>query len=234
MMRFNSASNEWTSITDLFANAMAQTGDGVVVLSTEGPVLQDSSSTWREISRGNRDHVAALHAVTASDAWMAGEDRISHAGRVRHWNGTDWTLQQLPPNTGRRTSIWIRPSNVEGYAGGDQVVHWVNGSWQVEPFAQNTSAIFGNNGGQYIWFLGAGATAFDIIGNTTFSPPSAAGYSLAAGTVSSHVWAVGANGVTIRWDGQTWTPVTSNTSVNLRGIWGGGSDTWAVGGRQIV
>ena len=50
------------------------------------------------------------------------------------------------------------------------------------------------------------------------------------GTSGSNVWAVGAGGTILHWDGTSWSRVSSGTTMSLNGIWGtSATDVWAVG-----
>jgi hypothetical protein len=50
------------------------------------------------------------------------------------------------------------------------------------------------------------------------------------GAGANDVWAVGAGGTILHWDGATWSPSASGTTATLRDVWGSASDdVWAVG-----
>lgn len=50
------------------------------------------------------------------------------------------------------------------------------------------------------------------------------------GASASEIWAVGARGVALRWNGSTWNQVTTGTTQRLRGAWGrSASQVWLVG-----
>ena len=50
------------------------------------------------------------------------------------------------------------------------------------------------------------------------------------GTASTDVWAVGASGTILHWDGSAWSGFPSGTTNVLYGVWGSAStDVWAVG-----
>ena len=49
------------------------------------------------------------------------------------------------------------------------------------------------------------------------------------GSGTNNVWAVGASGTILHWDGSAWTSALSGTTNHLIGVWGSGaSDVWAV------
>ena len=50
-----------------------------------------------------------------------------------------------------------------------------------------------------------------------------------SGSAASDVWAVGAKGVTLHFDGATWTTVASDPGNDLTSVWTDGKDAWAVG-----
>ena len=55
------------------------------------------------------------------------------------------------------------------------------------------------------------------------------------GTSASDVWAVGAAGTILHYDGTTWSSVSSGTTQNLGSVWGtSASDVWAVGGSGTI
>lgn len=55
------------------------------------------------------------------------------------------------------------------------------------------------------------------------------------GFAANDVWAVGASGTVLRYDGITWGVVPSNTSIGLRAVWGASDDdVWMVGEGGLV
>jgi hypothetical protein len=50
------------------------------------------------------------------------------------------------------------------------------------------------------------------------------------GSGATDVWAVGAGGTILHWDGAAWSPSPSGTNADLSSVWGSGAtDVWAVG-----
>jgi len=55
------------------------------------------------------------------------------------------------------------------------------------------------------------------------------------GSGSRDVWAVGAGGAIVHWDGAAWSGIRSGTVQDLYGVWGSGPrDVWAVGGAGTI
>lgn len=55
------------------------------------------------------------------------------------------------------------------------------------------------------------------------------------GSGPSDVWAVGAGGTALHWDGERWTQVPTGTSQRLRSVWGVAPDAvWAVGDQDTL
>src|SRR3989454_8153249 len=55
------------------------------------------------------------------------------------------------------------------------------------------------------------------------------------GSASTDVWAVGASGTILHWDGSAWSGFPSGTTNFLYGVWGSAStDVWAVGGGGTI
>ena len=77
-----------------------------------------------------------------------------------------------------------------------------------------------------------GATTICSSGNWCWSHPFPQGNWLYAtwGTSDTNLWAVGAGGVILHWDGAAWSQFASNTTADLSAVWGSsGSDIWAAG-----
>lgn len=49
------------------------------------------------------------------------------------------------------------------------------------------------------------------------------------GRSANEVWAVGAGGTLLKWDGATWPRQLVGTSIDLKAIWGTGTHLWMVG-----
>lgn len=50
------------------------------------------------------------------------------------------------------------------------------------------------------------------------------------GTDANNVWAVGAGGTILKWNGTAWAPESSGTTNSLDGVWGAdANNVWAVG-----
>src|SRR5919106_1772367 len=55
------------------------------------------------------------------------------------------------------------------------------------------------------------------------------------GSSASDIWAVGASGTILHWNGSAWSSVTSGTKAGLNAVWGSGpSDVWTVGSGGII
>jgi hypothetical protein len=99
---------------------------------------------------------------------------------------------------------------------------------QASPTTRNLRAVFGRV------IVGDGGTILRLAANGVDWMPDASGTTrdLAGvwGASDDDVWAVGAGGTILHWDGAVWSPVPSGTTADLRGVWGIATrDVWAVG-----
>jgi len=191
-----------------------------------------NGTTWAEVDDVGGNALYTLWGADASNIWAVGV-----GDTVRYYNGSTWanratgsgqtlygvfgvsatTLWAVGNNgTIRKTtnggSSWINQDNGTGALNAiwmaDSSEGWVVGDGGV---VRHTT-----NGGS-TWPTESSGTTEGLLGVWGFS--------------NSDVFAVGANGTIIHWDGVAWSAQTSGTSEWLRAIWGShGNRVYAVGG----
>ncbi|WP_309895134.1 hypothetical protein [Archangium sp.] len=115
------------------------------------------------------------------------------------------------------------------------------GTWLTEGNPNTASAQFNAVWGvpnAEVWAVGAGGAIFrrDVSGSWVSQRPSGATELFGVwGTGSRDVWAVGLNGSAWRYDGTTWTQVSTGVTQTLRAIAGRSTDSvWAVGDNGTI
>jgi hypothetical protein len=90
-----------------------------------------------------------------------------------------------------------------------------------------------NSAGQN--FVSTSTTACSADNWSSVSSGTTAVLSSVWGSGASDVWAVGAPGTILHWNGGAWSSVSSGTTAVLSSVWGSGaSDVWAVGGSGTI
>lgn len=172
-------------------------------------------------------HGNALNDIWLSpggDVWVVGD-----YGQVMRWNGS--TLTTVPSGTTENLRLIWGASATDIWVVGD------NGSilrWNGTAFSRFTgvpgyvTAIMGFSAND-VWLVGSGIYRWN--GSAVSSMPNPTGTTLNAvwGTAANNLWAAGYNGGLIRFDGMTWTKVSTGITQNISALWGSSAnDVWAV------
>ena len=158
---------------------------------------------------------------------------------LARWDGARWTVDAPPagtPTTRILQGVWSDgPSNAWAVGVSNTVLRFGASGWSVvsdinKPNAtvDNYNAVWGSGGD--VWIAGDG-TLVHCKGTACAVENSGGGilYSL-WGSSASNVFAVGAGGRILRFNGTSWAAMTSPTSRALARVAGSGpADVWAVG-----
>jgi len=148
-------------------------------------------------------------SLTNLDAWAVGD-----GGTIIRWNGSRWST--VNSVTTMNLYSVVMADTYDGWAVGGSantgvILRW-NGTWSVW-----NKISFGNNNG-----------ASDAINATL--------YSVTIDSSGDSGWAVGANGISLYWNGSVWNGQASMTSNTLRGVAmiHGSNLAWAVGDGGVI
>ncbi|HEY0838981.1 MAG TPA: hypothetical protein VGD74_02225 [Vulgatibacter sp.] len=162
-----------------------------------------------------------IAGVSPNDFWASGETLLLH------WDGLRWSLHENPTGT-MITGMWVENANSAwAVTALGSVLRWTGAAWSEVPGpgAPRLGGIWGTSSSN-LWAVGSGIFRFD---GTTWVPWVTSGMDLRAvhGSGPSDVWAVGASGVAVRFDGSTWSSTPAVGTRDLVTVWsGGGSDVW--------
>ena len=191
-------------------------------------------------------HLRAVWAFSPTDVWAAGL-----GGKILHWDGVAWEQQVSFTDQPIEAIYGSSPDNIYASGAGGTILHYNGSVWAVvsSQTDQNLRDIFSFEGGD-IWAVGAGGTIMrrgeldwgQIMVTPQVTPPAEEGGDPEVtlfesdlygvwGATPDDVWAVGANGKVIRWNGTEWLEFQEAAfGITLRSIWGrSADDIWAVG-----
>ena len=172
----------------------------------------------------------AVWGASANDVFAVGQ-----AGETQHFNGSMWSPQS---NTASSLYALAGTSGTNVYASGSGIVQHYDGSWQTATTTsdlyygvwadQDLGIVVGTDTVHAVIAMQAGAVWNRQIIASTFQLRSV------WGTTAADVFAVGDGGTIMHFDGAMWTPVTSPTQNQLRGVTGTPDEVFAVGGTGTI
>jgi hypothetical protein len=219
-------------------------GDGGVDGDNQGDDGGSLQPVWRDAF-----DVSAIGFISA--AWGPSPNNIyfvggqSDDGKIIHFDGSDYSLMDTPPTS---LLVWVFGFSANDvYAVGEQgaALHFDGNSWTTIETGTDQD-LFGVWGASTddLWFVGGeagtgpliimhydGATVEEVA-SPDHEPDGSAALLKVWGTANDHVFAIGENGLILRFDGTSWMQEVSGTQEDLVSLWGTGPDNIvAVGGR---
>jgi hypothetical protein len=236
----------------IYAGALTENGALMDIWGMEGArfIVGDNSEifshagTWETLETPTTQHLRSISGVAIDDVWAVG-----WASVLLHWDGLAWE-QYMTPMTGQLEAVYARATDdVYAVGSGGAILQWNGAQWSIlaSETAMNLRDIFVFPGGDK-WAVGAEATIMRHSGlawHQTPLPPKVYADGTEElitdelhaiwGATPDDVWAVGANGRTVHWDGQKWNLIDSNFPITLRGLYGlAADDMWAVGNEGTI
>jgi hypothetical protein len=190
-----------------------------------------------------------IWATGPTDVWAVGSHAdaigiMNSAGFIFHWDGCAWTQTPLAIAAGL-AALWGSSANdvwAVGYQG--TALHWNGSVWTPVSTGTTTATLWSVSGtaANDVWAVGnEGAfhwngTAWSASPGFPIPPPETNFDGDVWAVAPNDVWVVGNRNLLTRFNGTTWstTPVSTNVTHSLFGIWSDGSTAVAVGeGDQI-
>lgn len=201
-------------------------------------LVGDNVFHWNGSGSWNPVPGALIH-TSPLGVWGSGPNDVYvlTVGQTIHFDGSNWTNNPAPAN-GWTGAIWGSGKNdvFAGRQGGD-VFHFDGSGWTnlPVPLPQHgmVDAIFGT-GPKDVWFGGANSLAhWD---GTSVTVTAAPGNDVRAiwASASNDVFAAGAQGALLHYDGNDWTPVRSQNVSNLYALGGFAGGLWIGGDGGLV
>lgn len=216
----------------------------LLILSTACPGPPDSdrapaASGWVAVAQGLEPALLDVAGTAVTDVWACGA-----AGTLLHHDGA-WT--QIPAGEG---DLWWLAVDGAGawVAGAGGRVLRVEGGEVEEEVLDESVTLYGIAAfGEELWAVGGnpdlvadGAVAFHRVdgawSRAELPAEIATSYALYKvwGPAPDDVWAVGADGAAMHWDGQAWEARLSELGGPLFTVHGDGSEVWAVDRKSVV
>jgi hypothetical protein len=178
---------------------------------------------------------------TSTSAFVVGTSAF-----LSRWNGSRWTVDAPPtgsPSNVTLQGVWADgPANGWAVGGASVVWRWDGARWNVISDARrpagpadNYNGVWGTSGS--VWVVGdASILRCRTLTSCSIDPAPGGGALYGVwGSSATNVFAVGAGGRILRYDGSAWSAMTSATQARLTRVWGSGpSDVWAIGDSVLV
>ncbi|MDP6944153.1 MAG: hypothetical protein QF464_08395, partial [Myxococcota bacterium] len=202
----------------------------------EGKVLAWNGTWWALQQAPTEADLYDVYARSTVDVWAVGE-----RGAVMHWNGLTWEPVEVPEGLSG-ASWWAVAGHAEGavWLLGDQGAWRVlDGIWsEVNVGAGVASDALLNlwvAGPNEAWFVGKNGLIRRVIGHEPTTMDIIGNDLQAIDSVGDDVWAVGANGRTLRWNGEVWFDYLPITRRDLHAVHAAASDdVWVTGDAGTV
>lgn len=217
--RWNGVSWTATALSEAYISLWGSATDNVYAVTESGGVRRWNGSTWTTPFSPTVS-MWAVWGTSANNVFVVGQN-----GTIVHYNGSAWTGQSSSTTSFLR-SVW-GSGPLDVYAVGDAgtIVHYNGATWS-SLVSGTTDQLFtvGGSGPADI-YTGGLRYAF---ADTTRHWDGGAWVTMAGsteqlddvwGVTDNEIYAVGANGTLVRWNGMTWSAMASGTFANLTGVW---------------
>ncbi len=245
ILRWNGS--EWQTFNTptadyLYDLTMISSTDGWIV-GDGGTFLHWDGSAWSIVPVNSASPISSvweIDAASVDDIWSIGFD--NGANVIWHWNGSDWFIGEYNFDSIEYSGITVTPgtNGSDAWVVGDSafITHWNDSSWIPvnEPYTKRLHAIEmlspsdGWIGGS-AWPVAPGdAFHWNGINWKIKNMMDTYGLDFYSGPEGTIGWSVGVWGDINKWDGTTWTSVSSPTPIDLDSVDIVSYDeAWAVG-----
>lgn len=194
------------------ADVWGSASSNVFVVGRTGTVLHYTGSTWKPMDYGGSRALTAAWGSSSDNIFAVGGD-VRHddpygngadgGGQILYYNGHEWA----PVELGVLPPLW--------------------GIWGCSP--DDVLAVGGNHAGDNGTVVHHKGNEWAVMPGV--DPMSTPLLSDVWGSSCGDVFAVGAQGAVLHYDGAAWVPMISGTKKWLTRVWGSGpNDVYAVGG----
>ncbi len=230
----------WTSYrieTSSTLQGVYASGQGVYVVGTDGKAWVGGATTpWSGID-------PAVDGQPLTDLWGQGAGdtmtmvATAASGFVATWSGGGWRTSDV--GTANLEGVGASAPDAIFAASWGGVYRWDGAAWNFERlpgderindiFAIGTDAVGVGEAGAIVRRSGT-ESAWSAMDNGGLR----ADLQAVSGTALNDVWAVGADGVAVHWDGAAWTQVDTGVDVTLWGVFAAASDAVFVVGNNGI
>lgn len=227
--------------------------DDIWAVGSRGDIFHWIGTEWSSIPAPTTADLNAVWGVGPADVWAVGYETT-----IIHWDGNAWTSVSVVPPLETQIAlngIWGSGST-DFWAVGDigTIIHWDGSTWSVKQQTVNLelNGVWGS-GRNDVWAVGGRTGDFVPVfehwdgsaWSATFSATNQVGLAI-WGSAADNVYVVGygvagrggdgtASSLIWHLDGRVIRQMTPPSGIDfLSGVWGIGSDAWAVGSTGIL
>jgi hypothetical protein len=198
-------------------------------------IMKGNGTTWSLLTPSTTPSIPAdsasnqtLNAVKVIDTNGDGVGDFGFAvgnnGTILQYNGSSW-VRSSSGTTNNLFGVTVGPGYAFAAGAAGTLLEWSGSSWaaigsdltgqinDVKVIGVGTA--WPNFG---VTVTNNGYVTVTLNGNVTIAQPVTTSLNAIAIINTNDVWVVGNGGVTLHWDGSSWTNFTSNTSINLNGV----------------
>ncbi len=224
----------------------------IFMVGNSGHILRYDGTSWSSMTSGTTKHLYGVWGSGPSNVFAVGAD-----GTILRYDGTSWSsMTSSTPNN--LYGVWgTAANNVYAVGAGGKILKYDGSTWTsktgptpTSTYNQDLHGVWGSSA-QNVWAVGKHRFAIEWLilwkyyytlwqttngGGAWGSPYSLDGgpfgYDLNAvwGTAANNVYAVGAGGKILKYDGSSWSEKTSGTSSDLYAVWGSSATDVYAGG----
>jgi hypothetical protein len=193
------------------------------------PDEPEPKAEWQLVASGQAAALLSVWGTSSTDVWAVGGDALDGSGpTVLHFDGEEWT--RLPTGEAQGNLWWVFGfADGPVYMGGEggMMVRFADGEFTTMA-TPGTGTVYGIWGAspEAVWAVGGdsesiGGFAWRLEGDAWVDEPLPDGVSDVAaiwkayGTAADEMWLVGSNGVSLHFDGSTFTPGDTGVGSSL-------------------
>ena len=203
------------------------------VAGDQGTVLVKRDGEWVREDSNTRDRLLTMIAATPTILYAAGEN-----GRVIRGVRGEWERVDINASGAKITGAWaISDASMAFTTDSGLVIDKVGGDWVASRVGTGTTAlplfgVWSSTVGADTYAVGLGGAIYKRAeGAEDFEPeasPAPGDLYAIYGIAPDRIWAVGANGMIVEYDGIDWSGVPSGTSQDLYAIHGSSDGSYVV------
>ncbi len=237
LLKYDRAGGAWSSVTSPTTNQLnaiwGTAKNRVYVAAHGGTVLRYDGTSWGlEMNTGVSANLLGIGGDASKVVAVGQSGTLITSTAINTWTSPpSGTTNDLQVAWGKAGTYWAAGT------GGVRLRDSGGGFAMVTGDGESGSFYaLGGTDAADLWAGGDGGLLTNYKTSWTAKPANVRQLIRAVyGFNSKNVWAIGAAGLILHYDGTTWTQVTSGTTQDLNGIWGASAnDMWIVGNNRTI
>jgi hypothetical protein len=215
------------------SEASSSSTDGSIDGTTDGNNNGGDGSTatgWVDFAPapGTVHDLWGLLAFGADDVWVSGNQ-----GTILHYTGSSWTPTPSPATDSVFVLWGPAPDDIWAVSRNCLVMHWQGQAWSQQTTIPCTPTVdmFSVHGTatDNLWITGTGGRLGQFTGTWTDRSTGNEDFWDVHVESATKATIVGTKGTILRWNGSNLVPESGAPNITIAGIWGDGTNYWAVG-----